>query len=91
MACRGVRRGGCGLRSRFSILNYATLTGHLLFWLRLEAALCIMVHIFYNLIWVVSYRPPYAIMQMDAIPIRLATAKGGMVTLTCNGMASEDD
>ena len=24
---------------RFSILNYATLTGHLLFWLRLEAAL----------------------------------------------------
>jgi len=53
--------------------------------------LCIMVHIFYNLIWVVSCRPPYAIMQMDAIPIRLATAKGGMVTLTCNGMPSEDD
>ena len=34
-----IMRGGCGLRSRFSILNYATLTGHLSFWLRLEAAL----------------------------------------------------
>ena len=31
MACRDMRRGGCGFRSRFSILNYATMTGHLLF------------------------------------------------------------
>jgi hypothetical protein len=31
MACRGVMRGGRGLRSRFSILNYATMTGHLLY------------------------------------------------------------
>ena len=37
MACRDMRRGGCGSCSRFSILNYATMTGHLLFWLRLEA------------------------------------------------------
>ena len=30
MACRDIMRGGCGLRSRFLILNYATMTGHLL-------------------------------------------------------------
>lgn len=38
---RDIMRGGRGLRSRFSILNYATMTGHLPLWLRLEAALWI--------------------------------------------------
>ena len=43
MACRRIMRGGCGPRSRSSILNYATMTGHLLFRLRLEAALCFRI------------------------------------------------
>ena len=41
----GVMRGGCGLRSRLFNPELCHMTGHLPFWLRLEAALCKKLYI----------------------------------------------